>query len=143
VSHALEALVGGIKDWFQPGQAETRAACRGNAEHVFDPPAESQALKVKKARSAFQIGEVARILGSQAFILAPRCDLEPHHLHQLHVVPLEDPEQIDDLAIEIIGNLEARAKTATQKHSTHTDERLDVGFMRDHVDFFWQSVWLM
>ena len=47
---------------------------------------------------------------------------------------LQDPEQVDDLAVQVVGNLEVGPKPATQENSAHAHEGLDIGSVVDRLD---------
>lgn len=69
--------------------------------------------------------------GFQALELFAARYLEAHDFHQLGIVALQNPKQIDDLAIAIIRHFEARLEAPAQEDATHAGEGFDIGFMAD------------
>lgn len=69
--------------------------------------------------------------GFEALELFAARNLEAHDFHQLGIVALQNPKQIDDLAIAIIGYLKPGLEAPAQEDAAHAGEGLDIGFVVD------------
>lgn len=132
--HAIQALACLLEDDLQARQGKPRAVRGCHAENAADLTTEGQALQVEEPCGPLQVGQGAGVGGAQALELAPTGQLKAHDFHQLRIVALQDPEEVDDLAIQVIGYLERWAEAAAQEHAPHSHEGFDIGAVRDCLD---------
>jgi hypothetical protein len=76
------------------------------------------------------------VAGSLAFSLSNsrRRDLIAQRVHELRVVPLENAEEIGDLAVAVVDHFGPWAGCAPEEDAAHPDERLGIGSMRHGRD---------
>ncbi len=49
-------------------------------------------------------------------------------------MPLEDPEEVHDIAIHVVNHLQLRPRRAAEEHPAHADEWLDIAGVGDGGD---------
>lgn len=76
----------------------------------------------------------SEIAADQAFELVARRDLEFERLHELRIVALQDPEEIGDLAIQVVYHLGFGLLRASQEHAAHANERFGIARVRRGID---------
>ena len=82
---------------------------------VNDLAAESRLLEVEEAGGALQVGQGGGVAARQALELAARGDLELERVHELRIVPLEDAEEVGDLAVDVVDDLGPGAPVAPEE----------------------------
>ena len=119
----------------QRGQVEPAGAVLRHAEIApRDLAAEGCALKVEETRRALQVGQGLGIRVDQAVELGPRRQLKPQDLNELRIVPLQDAEQVRDVAAIVVDHFAVRPRRAAQENPAHSDERLGIGRARRRID---------
>jgi hypothetical protein len=95
---------------------------------------ERQALQVEEARRALQIGQRVRFRALQPIELGPAGELPPKHVHEGHVMALQDPHRGGHVARDIVDHLRRRTERPTQEDTAHPDEGLGVDSVRCTLD---------
>lgn len=129
----FEPRMRGIEGRLKRGEPEP-AAVPGDTEHAGDLAAEGQALEIDEARRALEVGERCGVRLAQALELLAGGDLEAEHVEELGIMALEDPEEVHDLAVEIVHDLELRTPGPAEEHAAHAGEGLDIDRVIDAVD---------
>lgn len=124
--------MGSLQDGAELGHVETRRQTDRDAEiAAADLAAKGGALKVEEAGSALEVGQRLGGRRGQAFELGPARQLPAQHIHQRHVVALEDAEEVRDILGDVVDDLGARLERPAEEDAAHAHEGLDIGRMGD------------
>jgi hypothetical protein len=78
-------------------------------------------------------------LAAQAVEASPAGDLPPQHVHERHVVALEDAEERGHVIAPVVDHLAFRALVAAEEDPAHAHERLGIERVGHRVDPFDQA----
>jgi len=118
----------------QRREVEARRAIGRDAEDAALLAAEREALDVEEAGRPLEVGQRLGRNGAEPQELGPARDLEPEHVDELRIMPLQDPEEIDDLPVDVVHDLGRRLGRAAEEDAAHAHEGLGVGAMGDARD---------
>ncbi len=86
---------------------------------------------VEVSRRPLDVCEAFRIGPAQKIELAPAYDCEPQIPNEFLMVVLTDPEEVRDLVVEVVQDLDFRARLV-KEHLCSSRKRLDIGLVLRH-----------